>query len=291
MKRFITYLYEYNRRQRLKNTGFIRVDERKGFVNMQVCVRNYIRSHEKGKVYVFIGEKDLLRIELGEIAVLNGQGDVQLQFDADDIMDSGYILEDIVGMGVVFPNNGYLASCWKDEAAEAIASGGYEMFTEEVVNLPVESNVQKESTTAPQLPELREQELLEETSVRVEETPAPSGDLITYQKMELKQIRQLPSPNWYLCNNRFLLHGFSNYGYLVLKKTVEVDNEVAWLGVPGIFEKPEMVMAALFGFSKFETLPVEISEAQMGETLTLSDIEKSQEPKIGTFGCWLIPLK
>lgn len=275
MKRFITYLYEYDRGQRLKNTGFIRVDERKGLVNMQICVRNYIRSHEKGKVYAFIGEKELLRIELGEVAVLNGQGDVQLQFDADDIMDSGYILEDIVGMGVVFPNNGYLASCWKDEAAETISRGGYEMFAEE--------------KPATQLPELREQQIPEPDSVRPE--TAPRTDLVTYRKMELNQIRQLPSPNWYLCNNRFLIHGFSNYGYLILKKTMEADNEMAWLGVPGIFEKPEMVMAALFGFSEFEALPVEISEAQMEETLSFSDIEKSQEPKIGSFGCWLIPLK
>lgn len=291
MKRFITYLYEYDRGQRLKNTGFIRIDERKGLVNMQVCVRNYIRSHEKGKVYAFLGEKEPTRIELGEVAVLNGQGDAQLQFDADDIMESGYILEDIVGIGVVFPNNGYLASCWKDEAAEAIAGGGDERFAKGVVSPQEESKVQEELNLAPQLPELREQQLPEEAPLRAEEIQAPRSDLVTYQKMELKQIRQLPSPNWYLCNNRFLVHGFSNYGYLVIKKTVEADNEMAWLGVPGVFEKPEMVMAALFGFSKFEALPLEISEAQMGETLSLSDIEKSQEPKMGTFGCWLIPLK
>ena len=284
MKRFITYLYEYDRGQRLKNIGFIRIDERKGLVNMQVCVRNYIRSHEKGKVYAFLGEKEPTRIELGEVAVLNGQGDAQLQFDADDIMESGYILEDIVGIGVVFPNNGYLASCWKDEAAEAIAGGGDE-------SPRVEFNMQEELNPAPQLPELTEVQLPEEVPLRAEEMQAPRSDLVTYQKMELKQIRQLPSPNWYLCNNRFLVHGFSNYGYLVLKKTMEADNEVAWLGVPGVFEKPEMVMAALFGFSKFEALPVEISEAQMGEIVSFSDIEKSQEPKIGTFGCWLIPLK
>lgn len=313
MKRFITYLYEYDRGHRLKNTGFIRVDERNGLVKMQICVRNYIRSHEKGKVYAFVRKGKFAGIELGEVAVVNGQGDAQLRFDADDIMDTGCVLEDIAGIGVVFRNDGYLASCWKDEMAEEVGSGRYEMFSEEserkmgedmqevsaeIVILPQEVSVSEiiAPEPVPQLPELREQQfpeptLSEPTPSRPEPTPAPRTDLVTYRKMELNHIRQLPSPNWYLCNNRFLVHGFFNYGYLVLKKEMQADSEVAFLGVPGVFEKPEMVMAALFGFPEFEALPLEISEAQMGETLSLPGIEKSQEPKAGTFGCWLIPLK
>lgn len=311
MKRFITYLYEYDRGHRLKNTGFIRVDERNGLVNMQLCVRNYIRAHEKGKVYVFVRKGRLVGMELGEVAVMNGQGDAQLRFDADDIMDSGCVLEDVVGIGIVFRSNGYLASCWKDEEAEAVAGGRYEMFSEENEWKPVEEVVISEKVSqetpvdaeilspeagvseiiaqdsVPRLPELREQQLPE--PARPE--PAPRTDLVTYRKMELNHIRQLPSPNWYLCNNRFLVHGFFNYGYLVLKKEMEADSEAAFLGVPGVFEKPEMVMATLFGFPEFEALPLEVSAAQMGEILSLPGIEKSQEPKAGTFGCWLIPLK
>ena len=31
----------------------------------------------------------------------------------------------------------------------------------------------------------------------------------SYQKVEIQDIRKLPKSNWNLCNNRFLLHGFS----------------------------------------------------------------------------------
>ena len=121
-----------------------------------------------------------------------------------------------------------------------------------------------------------------------EKTQAPTT---TYQKMELSDIRSLPSPNWYLCNNRFLVHGFYNYGYLVRKTTLENGIKKDYLGVPGVYEKPEMVMAMLFGFVDFEVLSAELAQAKAEEVLLQEEQTKSQEPKIGTFGCWLIPIQ
>ena len=128
-------------------------------------------------------------------------------------------------------------------------------------------------------------------------------ELVAYQKMELNAIKNLPSPNWYLCNSRFLVHGFFNYGYLVLKKTTEADGEKTYLGVPGIYEKPEMVMATLFGFPEFQTLPKEVSEAKMEERISVPSNSQGEEtntfvtraeksePRQGDFGCWFIPIQ
>ncbi len=322
MKRFITYLNEYERGQKIRNTGFIRVDERSGRVNFQVSIRNYVRSHEKGKIYAYLGKDVLTGVLLGEVGVINGQGDVRLQFLSDNIMESGRCLEEMAGVGIYFPNNGYMASCWRDEAMEMIRCGQFEKTEAQQIKAAEESPtvlVSNEENLEPerehnqdisqaqehqQLQEMQQTQEVQQTQEarQTQEVQYPQNarqfqdaqqlpEVVSYKKMELNEIRNLPSPNWYLCNNRFLVHGFFNYGYLILKKTAEASGETAYLGVPGVFEKPEMVMAALFGFPEFQALPKEVSAAKMGETMTFEHTEKSREPKTGIFGCWLIPLQ
>ena len=270
MKRFITYLYEYDHGQKTKNTGFIRVDERNGKVIFQISVRNYIGFQGNGEIYAFVWKNGLLGIKLGKISLLNSQTDVQLEFEANNIRNSGFILEEVVGVGLIFSNSNYMASCWDDVYAEVIGSGKFGMWEEQEAE-DVKEDLQIESTYA-------------------KSSEHTTYELVVYQKMELNAIKNLPSPNWYLCNNRFLVHGFFNYGYLVLKKTTEVDGEKTYLGVPGIYEKPEMVMATLFGFPEFQTLQKEVSEAKMEEIISVP-APRQMELKQGPFGCWFIPIQ
>ena len=69
-------------------------------------------------------------------------------------------------------------------------------------------------------------------------------------RIELKDLRELPRKYWYLGNNSFLLHGFFNYRYLVLGK---LEEDKWFIGVPGIYQQQERVMAAIFGFPEFMT--------------------------------------
>ena len=307
MKRFITYLYEYEKGQKTKNTGFIRVDERNGRVVFQISVRNFIHSRETGEIYAYIWENGLLGIEIGKLMILNNQTETRIEMDAGNLRETGYGIESVVGMGFVFPNNGYMASCWDDNYGEMIGGGRFRKW-EDGSDV---RRVQEQEKDVPdfQTSELTLQEKKKEEMKDAKESEAESVrkeelyELITYQKMELNAIKNLPSPNWYLCNNRFLVHGFFNYGYLILKKTTETDGEKTYLGVPGVYEKPEMVMATLFGFSKFQTLPQEVSEAKMEEVISVpgntqrttakSSVASGEkgEPKQGIFGCWLIPIQ
>lgn len=330
MKRFITYLYEYEKGQRTKNTGFIRVDERGGKVIFQISVRNFIRSQEKGEIYTYVWENGLQGIEIGKLIILNSQTDVRLELDSCNIKDTGILLDQVVGVGLVFPNNGYMASCWDDAYAEAIGGGRFRKWENEKEQEgqpergeqdEVLQDVLLQSSISPQLgiasqpdaeaetnaPAIPNEPVQQGVPVASEESlQAATYELITYQKMELSAIKNLPSPNWYLCNNSFLVHGFFNYGYLVLKKTTEAGGEKTYLGVPGIFEKPEMVMATLFGFPKFQTLPKEISSAKMEEVISVPQTEEQNlgqinrnvsttsrqtMPKTGAFGCWFIPIQ
>lgn len=184
MKRFITYLYEYEGGQKTKNTGFIRAEERNGKAFFQISVRNFIRSRQEGEIYAFIWKNKLTGIKIGTISILNSPTDVRMEFDAKDIWDTGETMDAIVGLGIVFPNHGYMASCWNDTYAENIGNGEFAVWKEE-------TKPQEEKTKEPPMEEAC---LLQ----------AVSYDLVAYQKMELNAIKSLPSPNWYLCNNRFL---------------------------------------------------------------------------------------
>lgn len=73
-------------------------------------------------------------------------------------------------------------------------------------------------------------------------------------KIELKDLKELPRRYWYLGNNSFLLHGFFNYHYLVIGK---IADDRWFIGVPGIYQSQERVMAAIFGFPEFLPEPVE----------------------------------
>ena len=93
------------------------------------------------------------------------------------------------------------------------------------------------------------------------------GENITCVHMELQDLRELPQKYWCLGNNSFLLHGFFNYRYLFFGEQVTPEGRELFLAVPGVYQKPEKVMAAIFGFPQFRT-------------------EKPCRQLEGTFGYW-----
>lgn len=70
-------------------------------------------------------------------------------------------------------------------------------------------------------------------------------------QIQLKDLKVLPPDYQMLGTNSFLLHGFFAYGTLLLGYME--DTQQWFLGVPGIYQNQERVMAALFGFTEFRT--------------------------------------
>ena len=66
-------------------------------------------------------------------------------------------------------------------------------------------------------------------------------------RIEIKDVRLLPEKYWSMINNSFLLHGFFNYRYLVFGRI----GQHWFIGVPGIYQNQEHVMASIFGFPDF----------------------------------------
>lgn len=98
-----------------------------------------------------------------------------------------------------------------------------------------------------------------------------SRDVPRTKKIQRKDIAQLPRKFWPIANNSFLLHGYHNYGHLML---IEEDGR-KWLGVPGTYAPQEARAADLFGFPRFTRSCVETAE------LTAEEQDDSAD-----FGYW-----
>ncbi len=98
-------------------------------------------------------------------------------------------------------------------------------------------------------------------------TPFAGDEKTLCVRWELKDLRLLPRQYWYLGNNSFLLHGFFNYRYLILGITEKAEKKRWFIGIPGVYQNPERVMATLFGFPEFRN-------------------EKSAPVNTGEFGYW-----
>lgn len=406
MRRFVTYLYEYDKGNRGKNGGFVRIDVRNEEVQMEVHLRNCLCGGEKGTMYLLVRENEqIFGIEMGEIAITNGRGERVFTFFEQNMEQSGYSFEQVIGIGMRCEKEGYFASNWTDEEYEELTTGSFSVIRHSTNVSAQQAHIEKDSsftlsnTSYPEIliqeeskkqedissvfslnpsdnkdviQELSEEENFKdsqnneyeeeiiseeitpitplndilseyqttcdcaEEAVIVEKEIIPSSkasivwwreqieallqsDILTntksdfnaqdkktwnadcftqtysediprkrcsYQKITVSDIRNLPSPNWYLCNNNFLLHGFFNYEYLIIKKEKINDKERFYLGVPGVFEKQEKAMAMMFGFPYFECCSLEELESQQ----EFEQIEKKEEPKEGDFGCWYLLL-
>lgn len=271
MKRFITYLYDYKNGMRNKNTGFVRVDIRGKEVRLEIHICNGSTCGAMGKIYLLIKKDDIWGVCIGETKLADGTTDVSYSFSYSNIQDSGADFSNSIGIAIRF-ENGYMASSWQSEDCKEVESGKFPIWEpnatserKEMICLEVDDNAV-------------------ENEIQLEEQPKEhlANEIVTYEKIQLTEMESLPPKYRYLCTNSFLIHGFFNYQYLVKKIEKREGEEKVSIGVPGIFEQPEKMIAGMFGFMEFEALYENEEEIEKKET--------NQEQKEGTFGAWFVKL-
>lgn len=67
-----------------------------------------------------------------------------------------------------------------------------------------------------------------------------------------------------LVHNSFLLHGFYNYGHMILGKISEEENAPVYIGVPGVYYEREKQAAQMFGFVGFESTEQPVQAGSYG---------------------------
>lgn len=275
MKRFITYLFCYEDGAKSKNIGFIRTDIRNNLCRMEIHIQNLGRFQGKAKAFLLAKAEKPEGIELGQIVMTQGRGDGSFSFSTISLMESSYDFGNVRGVGIRFGNQYYAASFWEDTSEEVFLNGKFtiwlkEQSKDEMKAAACEMPQKEEERPKEAKKEEKSQEPQKEENPQEQKKPQKKSGNV--RRIDMNGIRTLPKKNWYLCNNSFLLHGFYNYHYLIVKEKECEGQKRQYLGVPGFYARQERIMAMMFGFPEFEA-------------------EKETEPvEEGTFGYWLCPL-
>ena len=265
MRRFIRYLYEYEQEKKMRNVGFVKVEQ-----DVDQCV---IHVHGKGfrmeenaqglRAYLFWNTEDkCIGIPQGVTEVPGPAVNWQLCYTPEDVgkkenydLVNGIILKDVNG-------HWYAAVC------------RMEMWKMEEDSVQGEEPECKKGLAQDEEPECKKETLQDEESEsgKLEddlEKEACLGGKV--RKIQRKDMVCLPRCEWRHANNSFLIHGYYNYHHLIL--TVRDDR--LKLGVPGVYHPQEEKAAESFGFPEF--IPAEELD------LKLTDEEKNDREK---FGYW-----
>lgn len=92
----------------------------------------------------------------------------------------------------------------------------------------------------------------------------PFGDAREYLSITPRDFVILSRKYQNLVQNSFLLHGYYNYGHVILTRLKERDEDCFYLGVPGVYFEREKQAALMFGFEGFEAGCEQISEGGFG---------------------------
>lgn len=283
MRRFIRYLYEYENGQRIRNVGFVKVEERDESTTLNIHGKGLrLNGDETLKLYIFYMDENVCRgIWQGDITNVNPALNYRLIFTEEDTGRPENFGR-IEGIILELSDNRKFAAVWNDMEVDV---NGMRLWDEEM--MPEENEVEQvapESLGVRLEKENNAENSQEENTPESEERPIgfvvePEPEIDTYinptkpqiQKIMRGDIARLPRCEWRLANNSFLVHGFHNYHHLIFME----DGDGFWLGVPGIFHAREAKAAEAFGFPRF--LRVD------DEDLNLADDEK--EP-MEEFGYW-----
>lgn len=294
MQRFVTYIYAYENNNKNQNVGFAKVDIRGDYCQVEIHLKRTGYTNVKCPVYLFVRENEVIvGVEIGEIALVNGCGDFVRQLNCNGVGETPYCMKDMKGILIFLDNTVMFASQWDEKA---IYRENFKPY-EETKEIPVEQaeDAAEEPDESGQMEKLQvesvqAQQSGEQQSEELQPEAQRSGDMwmdlweklngmygaknlfenmpeISGIHMELKDLRELPKKYWYLGSNSFLLHGFFNYRHLLLGKVENESGRKWFIGVPGIYQNQEKVLATVFGFPEFRQ-------------------EKDTGVKTGQFGYW-----
>lgn len=259
------YLYEYENSKRTRNVGFIKTSRHYRSCILQIHARGIpVGNGASMELRAFFrGEDDVLLSE--QIAVLNCFGhNISTRLSVSESrFPEGRPLAQIDGFLIKLPGNApslfWMASDLFFDADIRKLKTISTMQNEKPVDSSAVQNkkpadvstVQNQKPTDTSIVQNQKPaDVSDMQSNHPAETTAAETDIsasTNARKIQRSEVSQLPRKFWPLANNSFLLHGYHNYGHLLL---IEEDSRL-WLGVPGTYAPQEARAADLFGFPRF----------------------------------------
>ena len=125
MKRFVTYLYEYDRTIRGRNVGFIRNDIRNDCCRMEIHIRGLERIKEKAPIFIIVRDSECIGIPAGEVVISQGIGNAFLELPGNHIGKTNYNSGDIQAVIVRYGNGKMLLGSYVQHPASDLLSGTF----------------------------------------------------------------------------------------------------------------------------------------------------------------------
>ena len=256
IQRFITYIYTYENGEKKNNAGYAKLEIKGKDGRMEI---HFISSGVSGAgtaAFLFVQNDVIIELPIGEIHVENGRGIGKFMFQTETLKNTVIPFDKTDGISITDSNGQKHMSFWKDVKIEKMQFVQYgEEMPHDQKQKTDESESPKSETESIQSMELPMQNVFPSYTMndiwyamKKGRECIQIGERVQALQIELSDLRELPKKYWGLGNNSFLLHGFFNYRHLLFGKLADGN----WfLGVPGVYERQERVMASIFGFIGF----------------------------------------
>lgn len=268
MKRWIRYLYEYDQGKKLRNVGFVKVEQGEGECAVHIHGKGlHMQGENRLNLYLFYEEnEECIGIWQGTAENVDPAINYRLYYTKEDTGQTENF-EKIRGIVLLSEAGRRYAAVWDDQPAhvEAMRIWKEEPRQEEVTRQeeePEQAEPARQETEPEQEESARqeiepEQEEIGEREIEPEQEDVVEREIESEQeenlsrihcvKIQRRDLARLPRCEWKLANNSFLLHGCYNYRHLAF---LEYKDQL-WLGVPGVYHPQEARAAEAMGFPEF----------------------------------------
>ena len=130
LRRFITYIYEYEQGNRGRNTGFIRTDLRENSCRMELQIRGFDRFKGKCPVYLTVYENGLQAIPVTELLLTQGMGSCSFTCENNRIGNSGFDVHQAQTLTIACGNGRFLTGCLSSAPVPEALRGEFLIFQE-----------------------------------------------------------------------------------------------------------------------------------------------------------------
>lgn len=284
--KYLDYL-EYG--TKIKNGGFIRTEKQGDVCRVQISIRGlYPTDTLSGDILLHFGKET---IKVDNMQLHYGTGNYASLWETGNLAGSGADYEAWHGVEIIISEHRKLQSIWevpffqnKEEEQEYSkreeTAGESEMSEERedrsisemsAAQIP-EEIAQKENENTARTPFA---DLYEDKWMQLEQyykKIRPFGDKRSYLSLTPRDFIVLGGKYQKLVSNSFLLHGYYNYGHVVLGRQEEGEHYQYYIGVPGIYHEREKQVARMFGFGGFEGAVNPSAEGGFGYYMTAVEI-------------------
>ncbi len=265
----IKYLDYCEDGERIKGGGVVKLEQRKDCVAVEIMVQGVpYTKPQVGDVFLQAGGQTH---PLGKMEICDGKGTFHYQFREPIPVEKWEELH------ILLSDMGELVARWREKAGtgpqrEEQKGMAGEFSEEDWMEHEPETRKADMPEVIPVQLKMPEQKKIDEKSRIAEEKwqqlwtvyphIRPYGDEREYLSIRPADFVIFSEESYKKLNNSFLLHGYYNYGHLILARVRRQSEFVYYVGTPGSYFEREKQVAIMFGFESFEC---EKEPAQAGD--------------------------